>query len=61
MRRKVFVAMALASKAEVIFLDEPTTGLDPISRMEVWSAIKKLKSYHSHNHPLHGGGEGAIG
>ena len=43
MRRKVFVAMALASKAEVIFLDEPTTGLDPISRMEVWSAIKKLK------------------
>lgn len=44
MRRKVFVAMALASKAEVIFLDEPTTGLDPISRMEVWSAIKKLRS-----------------
>ena len=44
MRRKVFVAMALASKAEVIFLDEPTTGLDPTSRMEVWSAIKKLKS-----------------
>ena len=44
MRRKVFVAMALASKAEIVFLDEPTTGLDPISRMEVWSAIKKLKS-----------------
>jgi ABC-2 type transport system ATP-binding protein len=44
MRRKVFVAMALASKAEIIFLDEPTTGLDPISRMEVWSAIRKLKS-----------------
>jgi ABC-2 type transport system ATP-binding protein len=44
LRRKVFVAMALASKAEVIFLDEPTTGLDPISRMEVWAAIKKLKS-----------------
>jgi ABC-2 type transport system ATP-binding protein len=44
MRRKVFVAMALASKADLIFLDEPTTGLDPISRIEVWSAIKKLKS-----------------
>ncbi|MDE1825925.1 MAG: ABC transporter ATP-binding protein [Candidatus Micrarchaeota archaeon] len=42
MRRKVFVAMALASKAQVIFLDEPTTGLDPISRMEVWAAIKKV-------------------
>ena len=44
MRRKIFTAMAIASKAEVIFLDEPTTGLDPISRIEVWSAIKKLRS-----------------
>ena len=43
MRRKVFVAMAIASKAEVVFLDEPTTGLDPISRIQVWSAIRKLK------------------
>ncbi len=43
-KRKLFVAMALASRAEIIFLDEPTTGLDPISRLEVWSAIKKLKS-----------------
>ena len=44
MKRKVFVAMALASKAPVIFLDEPTTGLDPLSRIEVWSAIKRLSS-----------------
>jgi ABC-2 type transport system ATP-binding protein len=44
MKRKVFVAMALAAKAEVIFLDEPTTGLDPLSRIEVWSAIKRLSS-----------------
>jgi ABC-2 type transport system ATP-binding protein len=44
MKRKVFVAMALASNSEVIFLDEPTTGLDPLSRMEVWSAVKRLKS-----------------
>ncbi len=43
MKRKVFVAMALASNAEVIFLDEPTTGLDPISRLEVWHAIRALK------------------
>ncbi len=43
MKRKIFVAMALASDAELVFLDEPTTGLDPISRLEVWSAIKKLK------------------
>jgi len=42
MKRKVFVAMGLASNAEIIFLDEPTTGLDPISRFEVWSSIRKL-------------------
>lgn len=42
MKRKVFVSMALASNAEVTFLDEPTTGLDPISRIEVWSALREL-------------------
>ncbi len=42
MKRKCFVAMALAANSDVVFLDEPTTGLDPISRLEVWSAIKKL-------------------
>jgi|ECHnycMinimDraft_1075156.scaffolds.fasta_scaffold00263_7 ABC-2 type transport system ATP-binding protein len=42
-KRKIYVAMALASNAEIIFLDEPTVGLDPISRLEVWSAIKILK------------------
>ncbi len=44
MKRKIFVAMALASNAEVIFLDEPTVGLDPLSRMEVWSIIKSIPS-----------------
>jgi ABC-2 type transport system ATP-binding protein len=44
MKRKVFVAMALASNADVVFLDEPTTGLDPLSRMEVWSVVKNLKA-----------------
>jgi ABC-2 type transport system ATP-binding protein len=42
MKRKMFVAIALASNADLVFLDEPTTGLDPLSRLEVWSAIKKL-------------------
>lgn len=42
-KRKVFVAMALASNAEIVFLDEPTTGLDPISRLEVWAAVRKLE------------------
>ncbi|MDP8023988.1 MAG: ABC transporter ATP-binding protein [Nitrososphaeria archaeon] len=44
MKRKLFVAMALASNAELVFLDEPTTGLDPLSRLEVWTAIKGLSS-----------------
>ena len=43
MKRKVFVCMALAANPDVVFLDEPTTGLDPISRFEVWSAVKQLK------------------
>ncbi len=42
MKRKMFVSLALASNADMVFLDEPTTGLDPLSRLEVWSAIKKL-------------------
>lgn len=43
MKRKVFVCMALAANPDLVFLDEPTTGLDPISRFEVWSAVKQLK------------------
>ena len=42
-KRKIFVAMALAAGTDIIFLDEPTTGLDPLSRIEVWHAIKKIK------------------
>jgi ABC-2 type transport system ATP-binding protein len=42
MRRKVMVATVLASEAEIIFLDEPTTGLDPISRREFWEVLKEM-------------------
>jgi len=44
MKRKIFVAMALASNSEIVFLDEPTTGLDPYSRTEIWSVLKTMKS-----------------
>ncbi len=43
MKRKIFVAMAIAAEADIVFLDEPTTGLDPFSRVEVWSAIRAIK------------------
>ena len=42
MKRKVLVATDLASEAEIIFLDEPTTGLDPISRKEFWELLKEI-------------------
>lgn len=41
-RRKVLVATVMASDAEIIFLDEPTTGLDPISRREFWDLLRKV-------------------
>jgi len=42
MRRRLDIAMSLIGTPPVIFLDEPTTGLDPQSRIEVWRTIKKL-------------------
>jgi ABC-2 type transport system ATP-binding protein len=43
MRRRAMVAMILASDAQVLFLDEPTTGLDPLARREVWAAIRRAQ------------------
>ena len=42
-KQKVLVAMAMAVDARLLFLDEPTIGLDPVSRRQVWSAIKDWK------------------
>src|SRR5208337_1351232 len=42
MKRKVLVATVLSSEAEIIFLDEPTTGLDPISRREFWEILREI-------------------
>jgi daunorubicin resistance ABC transporter ATP-binding subunit len=42
MRRKLDLAMSLIARPQVIFLDEPTTGLDPASRSAMWEAIVEL-------------------
>lgn len=42
MRRRLDIAMSLIGDPPVIFLDEPTTGLDPQARIEVWQTIKEL-------------------
>ena len=42
MRRRLDIAMSLIGSPPVIFLDEPTTGLDPEARTEVWQAVRKL-------------------
>jgi ABC-2 type transport system ATP-binding protein len=42
MRRRLDIAMSLIGRPPVIFLDEPTTGLDPQSRVEVWNCVKEL-------------------
>lgn len=43
MRRRVDIACGLVIRPEVVFLDEPTTGLDPRSRQGVWSLVSALK------------------
>ncbi|MFJ8511683.1 ABC transporter ATP-binding protein [Lysinibacillus xylanilyticus] len=42
MKRRLDIAMSIIGQPEVIFLDEPTTGLDPEARIEVWETVKEL-------------------
>ena len=44
MKRRLDLAMALIHKPQILFLDEPTTGLDPASRTAVWNEVRKLNS-----------------
>lgn len=42
MKRRLDIAMSLIGSPDIIFLDEPTTGLDPSGRLEVWKTVKEL-------------------
>lgn len=42
MRRRLDIALSLVGKPQIVFLDEPTTGLDPEARIEVWKIVKEL-------------------
>lgn len=43
LKQRVGIAISLVNDPEIVFLDEPTTGLDPKARRDVWDAIKELK------------------
>ena len=43
MQRRLSIAMALISDPQILFLDEPTLGLDVLARRELWASIKELK------------------
>ncbi|HUF34173.1 MAG TPA: ATP-binding cassette domain-containing protein [Acidimicrobiales bacterium] len=46
MRRRLDLAMSLVHQPQVLFLDEPTTGLDPMSRMSLWEEVRSLNAEH---------------
>ena len=64
MRRRLDLAASLVPWPSVLFLDEPTTGLDPRSRGDLWDTLRDLvreRHHHRPHHPVPGGGRPAGG
>ena len=62
MRRRLDLAMTLVGDPRIIFLDEPTTGLDPRSRRAMWQIIRgarRRRRHHPAHHAVPGGGRPA--
>ena len=45
MKRRLSIAISLVSNPKLIFLDEPTTGLDPETRRQIWNILQDVKSH----------------
>ena len=63
MAQRLMVARAIFHRPAVLFLDEPTAGLDPQSRLALWEILRELnaeRADHPPHHPLHGGGRPAL-
>ena len=62
-RQRLSVALALVNDPELVFLDEPTTGMDPAARRALWDVVLALQRRGPDgppDDPLHGGGRGPV-
>lgn len=53
MKQKLALSCALVHKPRILLLDEPTTGVDPVSRKEFWDVLGALKGTRHHHHRFH--------